>query len=92
MKCNKNLLYPEIFNVYIKEEDAIVLKKNAQKGGNNTRKLQYTRNMPQFLEIIYRMVVNIREAVFVGGRKQASWGRDEGGFSRVQQLEERVTG
>lgn len=74
MKCNKNLLYPEIFNVYIKEEDAIVLKKkkNVQKGGNNTRKLQYTRNMPQFLGIIYRMVVNIREAVFVGGRKQAS--------------------
>lgn len=74
MKCNKSLLYPEIFNVYIKEEDAIVLKKkkNVQKGGNNTRKLQYTRNMPQFLGIIYRMVVNIREAVFVGGRKQAS--------------------
>lgn len=73
MKCSKNFLHPEIFNVYIKEENAIVFKKkNVQKGGNNTRKLQYTRNMPQFLGIIYRMVVNIREAVFVGGRKQAS--------------------
>ena len=58
MKCSKNLFYLEIFNVYIKKEDAIVKKKkNVQKGGNNICKLQYTKNMPQFLGIIYRMVV-----------------------------------
>lgn len=27
MKCSKNLFYLEIFNVYIKKEDAIVKKK-----------------------------------------------------------------